>query len=131
MGPVDNFVRKPAGQLTMFLAVTLIAELLAQTSDTSILWMIAGIIYAGFILTNSILISGADNVWGYFLYSLVISVVFVFISFGITAGYAAIIHAKGGNESSMVYLIIIYHPFAMLTVIFLRWLYAKLFPKRV
>jgi hypothetical protein len=41
------------------------------------------------------------------------------------------LNAKGGNESSMVYLISIYHPFALLTVIFLRWVYSRLFQKRV
>jgi hypothetical protein len=131
MGSIDTFIRKPAGQLTLFLAVTVVAEPLAQTTDTAILWMIAGIIYAAFILTNSILISGADNVWQYFLFSLILSVVFALLSFAVTSGYAAILNAKGGNESSMVYLISIYHPFALLTVIFLRWVYSRLFQKRV
>ncbi|ELR69374.1 hypothetical protein C900_05064 [Fulvivirga imtechensis AK7] len=33
---------------------------------------------------------------------------------------------KGSGESGMIFLVIIYHPFLLLLVVFLKWVYGKI-----
>ncbi len=122
-----EFIQKPYGQLATFLSLTLLVLIIVRPRQAEPLWTMAGLFYICFILANAIFIWRAEHQWLYLLYSLGCSVAYILIISGLTSAYTSIANVDGSGESGMIFLVIIYHPFILLFVIFLHWLYMKLF----
>lgn len=74
-----------------------------------------GFIYGVFILVNAGFQFSAARPGIYFLISMVSSVVYIFLSYQICRMYIGRIYRiEGGDESSMVFLMIMYHPLVSL-----------------
>lgn len=122
-----SLIQKPLYQLIFFTLVTIVLLIIIRPGKTDTLWTIAGVLYALFILTNAVMVCFQVNVWPYFFYSLLFSVLYIFIAGGITSAYTGITNVEGSGESGMIFLVIMYHPFGLLIMIFLKWLYFKVF----
>jgi hypothetical protein len=121
-----NFIFRPAWQAFILLLINIILLIIVRPNHLEHTWILAGAGYGLFILINSIFIWKSGAPWRYFFLSMVISVGYLFVAWAITTGYASITTASGSNESSMVFLIIMYHPFALLVVMFFKWLFIKI-----
>jgi hypothetical protein len=122
----SNFLYKPLWQAVVVIFANLIVLVAARPSQSESMWIIAGACYSFFIIANSVLIWKSTKPWGYFFYSLVVSVAYVLTAWAITSAFGSIAHTKGSNESSMIFLIIMYHPLALLIVMFIKWLITRL-----
>jgi hypothetical protein len=122
-----NFVYRPVGQAVIFLIISMVLVVAARVKNPETMWIIAGVCYGLFIVSNSVMVWKSATPWSYFLISLLLSVGYLFVAWGIMSIYASLLKISGSNESSMIFLIVMYHPFALLIVMFLKWLFLKLF----
>jgi hypothetical protein len=120
-------VQKPLYQALLFTGVTLLLFIIIRPQKTETLWTIAGAVYGLFILTNTIALCFEANVWSYFLYSMLFTVLYLLIAGVMVSAFSSMLKAEGSGESSMIFLVIIYHPFLLLLTIFLKWVYFKIF----
>lgn len=121
---INEYWLKPYAHAIGFLVLNLLIFVLMRPRNANALYTIAGVVYVVFILTNSILIFFAPNTWSYFFTSLLFSVIYLFFVAPLCSLYIRIANLDGSGESAMMFLVIIYHPFALLVVIGLNWLIA-------
>ena len=124
---IADFIQKPWWQLVTFIVLTLLVLLALRTRSAETLWTTAGAIYVLFLLTNSVLIWKADHTWTYFFVSVGLSILYILLISGITSAYEAMIDLQGSGESGMIFLVVIYHPVALLAVITIKWLVQRFF----
>jgi hypothetical protein len=122
-----QLAQRPLYQAMFFLVLTIVLYALIRPGDAEKMWVIAGILYITFILTNSILFWPAGTAWSYFFNSLLFSVVYLVVIGGVVKVYSNLFKVEGSGESGMIFLVIMYHPFALLLVMLLKWLFAKFF----
>jgi len=121
------FIQKPLYQALLFIGVTLVLFIAIRPQKTETLWTIAGAVYGLFILTNTIVLCFEANVWSYFLYSMLFTVLYLLVAGAMVSAFSSMLKAGGSGESGMIFLVIIYHPFLLLLMIFLKWIYFKIF----
>ena len=121
------FIQKPLYQALLFTGITLLVLAVIRPQKADTLWTIAGALYGLFILTNAIAICFEANVWQYFFYSLLFSVLYLLVAAVIVSGFSKLLEVTGSGESGMIFLVIIYHPFILLLMIFMKWIYFKIF----
>jgi len=127
MNPVVNeYLSKPYVHVVVFLAITLAVFVLLRPKDANVLYTMAGIVYAVFILTNSILIFFTQHTWSYFFISLLFSIIYIVAVVLLASMYIRLAKVEGSGETAMMFLIIIYHPLAMLLVVFVKWIISKI-----
>ena len=90
------------------------------------MYTITGVVYAVFILTNSILIFFGQNIWSYFFTSLLFSLIYVVVIALLSSLFMSMAKVEGSGESAMMFLIIFYHPFALLLVMGVKWIVSKI-----
>jgi hypothetical protein len=90
-------------------------------------WNIAGFVFIGFMLINSIFISFTPNSWKYFFYSLGFSVLYLVSISVMIPAFIKILKIEGSAEGAMIFIFIIYHPVLLLFMLFLKWAYFKFF----
>ncbi len=120
-----EWLQKPFHQLLLFIPITLVCFLVTRQVKVDSAWTLAGLVYACFILVNSIFICFAEKPWYYFLISLGVSVLYIIIIGILLPFLIKLMKMEGTGESGMIFLIIIYHPLALVLAIFLKWLYLK------
>lgn len=124
---IMSFLQKPLYQMLFVQGLSLLAMLAYRPQNVNSLWTVAGLFYILFIVINSLFIWFAPRVWMYFFSSVGFSVLYMLLAYLISSAISGLFKLEGSGESSMIFLVIIYHPFALLLVIFLNWLYHKLF----
>jgi hypothetical protein len=122
-----QLAQRPLYQAIFFLILTIVLYAIVRPGEAEKVWVIAGILYITFILTNSILFWPAGTAWSYFFYSLLFSIIYLVVIGGVVKVYSDLFKVEGSGESGMIFLVIIYHPFALLLVMLLKWLFAKFF----
>ncbi len=124
---IFELLQKPFVQMLLFLCLTILSVLIIKPKDCDKTWNIAGIVFIGFILVNSILICIATNSWSYFFYSILFSLLYLIIISILIPALINLLEVEGSGESAMIFLFIIYHPVCLLLMLFLKWAYFKLF----
>jgi len=122
-----ELLQRPFVQMLGFVLLTIPTIFIIGPKNADHVWTIAGFIYIGFILVNSILIFFASPGWSYFFYSLGFSVLYLVSIFIVITALIKLLKIEGSGESAMTFLFIIYHPVFLLFVLFLKWAYYKLF----
>lgn len=120
-----NSIHRPWYQALFCIVLMLVLVAIIRPDKEDSLWVIAGLSFVLFMLLNSAMIWASPTQWTYFFLSLLISVAYLFVANVIVTGYVSSFNVKGSGESSMIFLVIIYHPFALLLVMFVKWLYFK------
>ena len=73
------------------------------------------------MLLNAILAFFADDIWSYFFISLGISILYLCVT-ALTANILLkVLKLSGSQESAMIFMVVIFHPVALLLSIFLKW----------
>ncbi len=124
---IFELLQKPFAQMLIFLCLTILSVLIINPQNIDKTWNIAGIVFIGFILVNSILICIATNSWSYFFYSILFSLLYLIIISILIPALIKLLKVEGSGESAMIFLFIIYHPVCLLIMLFLKWTYLKLF----
>ena len=124
---MHEYLSRPFLQVIAFTLLSLAIIPLGRPKDANAVYSIAGIIYGVFILANSVIVAFVPRVWPYFFLSMLSSAFYLLVIAIIIPSYISVAKIKGSGESAMIFLLILYHPFALLLVIFLKWLYLKIF----
>ncbi len=122
-----ELLQKPFVQFLLFIPLTILAVLVFGSKNTESTWTVAGFVFIGFVVLNSIFIFFATNHWSYFLYSLGFSVLYLTTIAILLPLLIKILKIEGSGESAMVFIFIIYHPVCLLLLMFLKWVYLKIF----
>ena len=122
---INGYLSRPHVHVLIFLAISLAVFFVLRPKDANSLYSMAGVVYAVFILANSILIFYAPNTWSYFFTSLLFSLVYLLAIALMTSMYIHLAKVEGSGESAMVFLVVMYHPLALLFMIFLKWIISK------
>lgn len=127
MSPIIHYLQKPIYQPIPFILLTIVVAVIVRPRSVDSFWVIAGLIFAAFLIFNSVLIGFTDAIWLYFFYSIGISILYLLTISVIAPILIKIINADGSGESAMMFLMIIYHPVLLLLAIFIKWILVKLF----
>ncbi|CAD5276720.1 MULTISPECIES: hypothetical protein [unclassified Imperialibacter] len=122
-----EWLQKPFYQLQVFVVLTFVFLVIMRPVKADNAWMIAGIVYGCFIVVNTVLIGFADKPWYYFLTSLGFSILYLIAIGVLIPALIRVMKMEGSGESAMVFLLIIYHPLALMLMMFLKWAYFKVF----
>jgi hypothetical protein len=124
---LQAFIGRPFFQAIFFILLSLVILPFARSKDANSVYTIAGILFAFFIITNCGMVCFVPKVWPYFFYSMLFSLAYLLIIAIIVPAYISLMKIEGSGESGMIFLIILYHPVLLLVMIFLKWIYLKLF----
>jgi hypothetical protein len=124
---MQEFIARPFLQIVFFTLLSMVVVPAARPKNADSVFTIVGVIYMVFILVNSVAICFAPKVWPYFFNSLLFSIVFLLTLVLLASIYIDVTKTQGSGETAMVFLVVMYHPIALLLVIFLQWAYLRLF----
>ena len=122
-----ELLQKPFIQVLVFLLLTIISISIIGPKNTENTWNVAGIIFIVFMIVNAIVICFAAHHWTYFFYSLGCSVLYLISIAVIIPIMTKLLKIEGAGESAMIFIYIIYHPVFLLFMLFLKWVYVKVF----
>jgi hypothetical protein len=114
IGILQQISNRPLYQAAFFILIMVLMFLGVRPAKSETLWMMAGATYALFILLNAIMIWFSDSRWTYFFVSLLVSVAYLIVANSLIKGYSNFFKTDGSDESSMIFLVIMYHPVALL-----------------
>jgi len=124
---IFELLQRPFVQVLFFILLTIISVFIIRPKNTDTAWSLAGYVFIGFILLNSVLICTVSNSWSYFFYSLGFSILYLGIIAILIPATIKLLKIEGSGESAMIFIYIIYHPVLLLFMLFLKWGYFKLF----
>ncbi|UXP30607.1 hypothetical protein N6H18_09595 [Reichenbachiella agarivorans] len=122
-----ELLQRPFVQYSLFVVLTILSILLTIPKNADTTWILAGYIFIGFIVVNSIFLGFAAHNWSYILYSLGFSILYLASIAGIVPGLIKLLKIEGSDESAMIFIFVIYHPISLLCMMGLKWIYFKLF----
>jgi len=120
-----QLIQKPIYQALLFVLLTIVFAFMLKPKSADKLWVICGLIYCAFILSNAVLSFWAVDVWPYFFVSLGCSLLYLAVIAVTVKVLMNILKLEGSEESAMVFLVVIFHPVALLLAIFLKWAFFK------
>ena len=122
-----QLIRQPLYQGLLFIVLSSIISLIVKPRIADNLWVICGVIYCFFILTNTVLAFYAPDIWQYIFISLGISVLYLCLT-AVTANMLIhLLRLEGSGESAMMFIVIIFHPVTLLLSVFLKWAFLKIY----
>jgi hypothetical protein len=124
---IFELIQKPFIQFLISISLTILLILFIGNKSAEKTWTLAGLFFIGFIVINSIIICTIPNTWTYFFYSLGFSVLYLICVAVLIPFLIKKMNIEGSGESGMIFIFIIYHPLFLLFVLFLKWLYLKVF----
>lgn len=124
---IVELIQKPFVQVLLFILLTILSVFIIGPKTADKTWTVAGLVFIGFMIVNSVLICTSSHSWSYFFYSLGFSVLYLMSVAIIIPALIKLLKIEGSAESSMIFIFIIYHPLLLLLVIFLKWTYFKFF----
>lgn len=122
-----NLLQRPFVQASAGVVLSLLAVFIIRPKTADKTWLIAGLLFIGFMLVNSAFMIMAPHPWIYFFSSLGCSALYLLAIGIVLPALVKILNIEGSGESAMVFIFILYHPVGLLLVLFLKWLYLTLF----
>lgn len=118
---------KPIYQALFFLLLTPISVLLFHPKNADNAWLIAAYHFIVFMVVNAGLLWFDDAPWRYFFHSIGFAVAYLLVIAIVMPILINQMQLKGSGESAMAFLLLIYHPIALLLIIMMKWAYFKWF----
>ncbi|MDB5255890.1 MAG: hypothetical protein JWM14_585 [Chitinophagaceae bacterium] len=122
-----QLIQKPVYQALLFVLLTLVLAWIVKPKTADKIWVIGGLMYCFFILTNFVLSFWAIDTWSYFFISLGFSLLYLAVIVLVVKVLMKMLKLEGSEESAMIFLVIIFHPFFLLLAIFFKWGFLKMF----
>jgi hypothetical protein len=119
---VFDLLRQPLYQVAFFLVITTLSVPFLRARSANAIWNVAGVLYVGFMIANTVFFFFEDAIWKYFFISLVSSLVYVLIAGMLVSFFVSALKKTGSGESAMIFVSIIYHPVILLLMILLKWI---------
>lgn len=119
------FIQKPAYQVLLFVLLTPIFIFILRPKSVDMAWLIAAYTFVLYMIVNAGLLWFDNNPWRYFLYSIVCTLGYLLLVAIIMRALLKVLRLEGSEESAMVFLIMIYQPFALLLVMLVKWIVQK------
>ena len=119
------FIQKPAYQVLLFVLLTPILIFILRPKSVDMAWLIAAYTFVLYMIVNAVLLWFDNNPWRYFLYSIVCTLGYLLLVAIIMRALLKVLRLEGSEESAMVFLIMIYQPFALLLVMLVKWIVQK------
>jgi hypothetical protein len=119
---VYSFIQNPLYQAVLFLLLTPLIVFLIKPKTADKAWVLAAYTFMGFLIVNAVLIWFDENPWRYFFYSIGVALAYLLVIAIIMQGLIKVLNLRGSGESGMAFLIMIYQPFALLFVMFVKWI---------
>ena len=119
------FIQKPAYQVLLFVLLTPILIFILRPKSVDMAWLIAAYTFVLYMIVNAVLLWFDNNPWRYFLYSIVCTLGYLLLVAIIMRALLKVLRLEGPEESAMVFLIMIYQPFALLLVMLVKWIVQK------
>lgn len=116
------FIQKPAYQALLCLLFTPVLLFIIKPKSTDKAWAMAACIFILFLAVNTALLWFDPNPWCYFFYSIGVSLGYLLCISVIMPFILRALKLKSPEESAMAFLIIIYHPFALLLIMLMKWI---------
>lgn len=120
-------MQKPGCQALLFLLLTPIVIIVMQPKSADMAWLIAASIFGLFLVVNAGLLWFDDSPWRYFFYSICFALGYLLFIAIIMRGLLRVLQLESSEESAMVFLILIYQPFALLLVMLAKWIVTRWF----
>ena len=120
-------IQKPAYQALLFLLITPVIIFVIQPRSADTAWLVAACAFGLFLIVNAGMLWFNDSPWRYFFYSIGCGVAYLLLISIIMPGLLKVLKSKGSEESAMVFLILIYQPFALMLVMLAKWIVTKWF----
>ncbi|MES2514664.1 MAG: hypothetical protein V4580_10995 [Bacteroidota bacterium] len=117
------FIEQPAYQALVFALFSPALLLIIKPKSADRAWTIAAYIFAMFLTINAIMLWFDDNPWHYFFYSLGTSVAYISIVAISMPALLKALRLQSSQESAMAFLIVIFQPFALLLIMFTKWIF--------
>jgi hypothetical protein len=124
---IFELLQRPFVQFLIFIPLTILTVFAFGSKNTESTWTVAGFVFIGFMVLNSVAIDFVPHQWRYFFYSLGISLLYLASIAIVIPLLQKIMKTEGSGESAMIFIFIIYHPVCLLVMMFLKWGYLKLF----
>lgn len=124
---LQQVLGRPLYQAVFFCVVMVLLFVVVRPADKEALWMMAGITYVLFMLVNAVMVWHTDSQWTYFFISLLVSVSYLIVANSAVKAHTVLFKTEGSDESSMVFLVIMYHPVAVLVVMLVKWAVGRFF----
>lgn len=122
-----SFAQKPVYQALFFLLITPVAILILRPANVDKAWVIALCTFVMFLIVNAAFIWFAERHWQYFFYSIGLAVGYVLLVSIFIPALIRLLRLEGSGESAMAFLVLMYQPFALLLVMFAKWIAVKWF----
>jgi hypothetical protein len=123
MPGIADLIERPHLQSLAFLAFLIVVIIMIRPKTTDTLYSLAGVIYGLFIITNVVLYFFAETTWSYFFITVGASLLFLISGYYVATFLGkTIFRASGSGETSMVFLIVMYHPPLLLIAMLIRWI---------
>jgi hypothetical protein len=116
-------IHSPFVQAIFFLILIPIVIPVLRPSSTEHIYNTAGILFVLFIVVNTVLLFWSPTPWRYFFISVLAAVLFIMVAYQIAVIFIKYIYKiEGSGESSMIFLVIMYHPPALLIAMLIKWI---------
>jgi hypothetical protein len=116
------FILKPACQALLFVILTPVCIFIIKPKTADKAWTVATYLFAAYLIANAILIWFDENYWRYFFYSLGFFICYITLIATTMPALLRILRLRSSQESAMAFLIVIYQPFVLLFMLFVKWL---------
>jgi hypothetical protein len=119
---VINLLHQPPYQALLFLLLTLLIIPLIRAKSANAVWNLAGMLYVGFIFSNTVFFWFEDGTWAYFFISLGLSLAYILAAGILVPMLINALKISGSGESATIFVFIMYHPVILLLMILVKWI---------
>ena len=116
---------KPPYQAILFVLLTPVVIFFSRPGSADRAWVIAGLLFIMYLLINSVALWFDNSPWWYFLYSIASTLGYIIIVSAIMPVLLNVMRLDGSGESGMIFLVLIYQPFALLLIMLAKWLVTR------
>lgn len=117
-------LQKPLYASLIFWGVSMLMAFVALVSKKEIdVWSVAVVVYIAYIICSSFFVVYAPFKWHYFIKTMGCSILYVALSAIGLVALNELLGAKNTHQTSMVFLVIMYHPLCLLFFMLGAWIY--------
>jgi hypothetical protein len=118
-------IQKPFYQALLCVLLTPVFILIIKPKSADRAWTIAAYIFGLFLIFNVAMLWFDSDPWRYFFYSIGFSLGYALSVSIIMPVLLKFLQLERSQESAMAFLIMIYQPFALLLMLFVKWIVNK------
>lgn len=120
----------PYIQSVAFIITAIVFMIVIRPEFNNTLWEISAMSYMGFIGVNSAFVLLKKDKKKFIINSFIASLSYIVLSAILITLFAIGFKVKGENESSVAFLIFIYHPMLLTCLLFAQWIWMTFYRRK-